>query len=299
MRRKLSSHGPSSMTVSLPSSWVKQNNLKKGEELDVTEDENNIIIKPVTTSHNINTTETSFIGLDKDTGEDLILALHKKGYDEIKIIIDNLDKIKEIHAFLNHMQLGFEIIKQESDSITIRNISNPEVEQFDNLFRRVFRITIEYSNKIEVIIQNKKEMTHSCILHEISINRISNYCKRIIIKEKRKNACFYYAIIEELNNITRSLTLLLSEIMYMEEDIPKNIVMKYSEVTNMLIQVYELYYKFSIKEYSIIKRNLETAKRSIAKLKTKDISEANCWDNIEIIREGIQNLLESTLAIQF
>jgi len=287
------------MTVSLPSSWVKQNNLKKGEELDVTEDENNIIIKPVTTSHNINTTETSFIGLDKDTGEDLILALHKKGYDEIKIIIDNLDKIKEIHAFLNHMQLGFEIIKQESDSITIRNISNPEVEQFDNLFRRVFRITIEYSNKIEVIIQNKKEMTHSCILHEISINRISNYCKRIIIKEKRKNACFYYAIIEELNNITRSLTLLLSEIMYMEEDIPKNIVMKYSEVTNMLIQVYELYYKFSIKEYSIIKRNLETAKRSIAKLKTKDISEANCWDNIEIIREGIQNLLESTLAIQF
>lgn len=299
MRRKLSSHGPSSMTVSLPSSWIKQNNLKKGEELEVIEEENNIIIKLVITTNNTKIIEASFIGLDKDTSEDLILVLHKKGYDEIKMLIDNPDKIKEIHAFLNQMQLGFEIIKQESDSITIRNISNPEIEQFDNLFRRVFRITIEYANKIEIIIQNKEEMTHSCILHEVSINRISNYCKRIIIKEKQKNACFFYVIIEELNNITRSLTLLLNEIMNMKGDIPKNVAIKYSEVTSILIQVYELYYKFSIKEYINIKKNLEIAKRSIAKLRTKEILENNYWDNIELIREEIENLLESTLAIQF
>jgi len=299
MRRKLASHGPSSMTVSLPPSWIKQNNLKKGEELEVIEEDNNILIKPVTTTQEIKITEISFIGIDKEIGEDLILALHKKGYDEIKIRIDDLDNIKEIHAFLNQMQLGFEIIKQESDSITIRNISNPEIEQFDNLFRRVFRITIEYSNKIEVIIQNKEEMTHSCILHEVSINRISNYCKRIIIKEKRKNACFFYAIIEELNNITRNLTLLLNNIMTIEEDIPKVIVTKYSEVTSILIQVYELYYKFSIKEYAKIKNTLETTKRSIARLRTKNISESSCLDNIELIREDIENLLESTLATQF
>jgi len=299
MRRKLASHGPSSMTVSLPPSWIKQNNLKKGEELEVIEEENNILIKPVTSAQDIKVTEVSFVDTDKETSEDIIMTLHKKGYDEIKILIDNLDKIKEIHAFLNHMQLGFEIIKQEAKSITIRNISNPEIEQFDNLFRRVFRITIEYSNKIEIIMQNKEEMTHSCILHEVSINRISNYCKRIIIKEKRQNASFFYAIIEELNNITRSLTLLLSEIMDTKTAIPKNVVAKYSEITNMLIQVYELYYKFSIKEYSIVKKNLETAKRSITKLRSRDFLETNYWDNIELIREEIQNLFESTLAVQY
>jgi phosphate uptake regulator len=298
MRRKITPHGLSSMTISLPSVWVKQNNLKKGEEVDVTEEENNIIIKPVTTTHDTKITETSFIGLDKDTGEDLILALHKKGYDEIKIIIDNPEKIKEIHAFLNHMQLGFEIIKQESNSITIRNISNPEIEQFDNLFRRVFRITIEYANKIETILQNKDELTHSCILHEVSVNRISNYCKRIIIKEKRKNACFFYSIIEELNNITASLTILLNDSMN-TSIISKNIITKYSEVTNILIKTYELYYNFSIKEYSNIKHNLETAKKTIEKLKSKDYNNNNYWDNIELIREGIEKVLESTLAAQF
>jgi phosphate uptake regulator len=299
MRRKLTPHGPSSMTVSLPPSWIKHNHLKKGEELEVIEEENNILIKPVTTTQDIKITEVSFVGIDKATSEDMILALHKKGYDEIKIIIDNLDMIKEIHAFLNHMQLGFEIIKQESDSVTIRNISNPEIEQFDNLFRRVFRITIEYSNKIEIIMQNKEEMTHSCILHEVSINRISNYCNRIIIKEKRKNACFFYAIIEELNNLTRNLTILLNEVMNVKNDIPKNVVSKYSEITSILIQVYELYYKFSIKEYSDIKKRLETTKKSIAKLRSKDIEETVYWDNMELIREEIQNLLDSTLAVQF
>jgi phosphate uptake regulator len=299
MRRKIIPHGPSSMTISLPASWIKQNNLKKGEELDLTEEENNIIIKLVTATLGTKTIEVSFVDLDKNIVEKLILALHKKGYDEIKIQIDRPDQIKEIHAFLNHMQLGFEIIKQESNSITIRNISNPEIEQFDNLFRRVFRITIEYSNKIEIISKNRDEMTHSCILHEVSVNRISNYCKRIIIKEKREDACFFYAIIEELNNITRSLTLLLDDIMNMEENMPKNMALKYSEITNILIQSYELYYKFSMKEYANIKNNLDTTKKSIAKLRMKDTTENNCWDSIELIREGIENLLESTLAIQF
>jgi len=81
--------------------------------------------------------------------------------------------------------------------------------------------------------------------------------------------------------------------------IPKNVITKYSEVTNMLIQVYELYYKFSIKEYSTVKKNLETAKRSITKLRSRDFLETNYWDNIELIREEIQNLLESTLAVQY
>ena len=111
-------------------------------------------------------------------------------------------------------------------------------------------------------MQNREEMTHSCTLHEISINRISNYCKRIIIKEKRQNASFFYAIIEELNNITRNLTLLLNETMNTKTDLPKNVITKYSEITTMLIQVYELYYKFSINEYSKIKKNLETIKRT-------------------------------------
>jgi phosphate uptake regulator len=287
------------MTISLPSIWIKQNNLKKGEEVEVTEEENNLLIKAVSTLNDIKIIEVSFLGFDKSVCEDMLLAIHKKGYDEVKIIIDQSNQIKEINNFLNHMQLGFEIIKQESNSITIRNISNPEIEQFDNLFRRVFRITIEYANKIEVIIQNKEEMTHSCILHETSINRISNYCKRIIIKEKRKNACFYYAIIEELNNITRNLTLLLNEIMNANTPLPKKTIEAYSDITSILIRTYELYYTFSIKEYEIIKKDLETIKKSISKLKTKSDLETKYLDNIELIREEIKNLLESTLATQF
>ena len=299
MKRKIIKQGHNTLTITLPTTWTKKFGINSGDYADIIEQGRILRIETDNNKEQLNQVTIDISGLSIPMIWRTVSSAYRAGYDEIKIIIDNLDMIKEIHAFLNHMQLGFEIIKQESDSVTIRNISNPEIEQFDNLFRRVFRITIEYSNKIEIIMQNKEEMTHSCILHEVSINRISNYCNRIIIKEKRKNACFFYAIIEELNNLTRNLTILLNEVMNVKNDIPKNVVSKYSEITSILIQVYELYYKFSIKEYSDIKKRLETTKKSIAKLRSKDIEETVYWDNMELIREEIQNLLDSTLAVQF
>jgi len=298
MRRKIVSHGPSSMTVSLPSTWVKNNNLQKGEEVEILEEDNHLSIRPVCITNDHKTIEVSFIDLDKDTQKDLILTLHKKGYDEIKIKFNNQELIKELHEFLNLMQLGFEIIKQETNSITIRNISNPAAEQLDNLFRRVFRITIEYSAKIEAVINNKEEITQSVLLHETSISRIANYCKRIIIKEKRQNACFLYAIIEELTTITSNLTILLSEIQEINT-LPKTFVTKYAEMNNLLIQVYNLYYKFTLKEYSFIKKVSENLIKQVLKMQTQDITGFGGWDILESIHGEIQNLFESTLAVQF
>ena len=39
MRRKLIQHGLSSLTISLPRKWVKENNLKKGDEIEVEDSE--------------------------------------------------------------------------------------------------------------------------------------------------------------------------------------------------------------------------------------------------------------------
>jgi len=286
------------MTVSLPATWVKYNNLQKGEEVEILEEDNNLSIKPVCINNDHKMIEVSFVDLDKDTQKDLILTLHKKGYDEIKIKLDNQELIKELHEFLNVMQLGFEIIKQESNSISIRNISNPTAEQLDSLFRRVFRITIEYSSKIDAVIKNKEEITQSVLLHETSINRIANYCKRIIIKEKRQNACFLYAIIEELTTITNNLTILVNEIQEINM-LPKTFITKYSEMNNLLIQVYNLYYKFSLKEYSNTKKVSENLRKQVVKMQSQDITGFGGWDILESILDEIRNLIESTLAVQF
>ncbi len=292
------SHGPSSMTISLPSTWVKHNNLQKGEEVELLEEDNYLSIKPINNNNTHKSIEVSFLNLDRDTQKDLILLLHKKGYDEIKILFDDPKLVKELHEFLNVMQLGFEIITQENHSISIRNISNPNEDQLSNLFRRVFRITIEYSNKIESIINNTEEITRSCLIHETSVNRIANYCKRIIIKEKNQNACFLYAIIEELTTLASNLTILLNEIQEVNE-LSKTFIVKYAEINELLMQVYTLYYKFSLEEYGSIKKKSENLKKQIIKMQIQDITGFCGWDILESIHNEIRALLESTLAVQF
>jgi len=286
------------MTISLPSSWVKRHNLRKGEEIDVLEEDNCLMVKPVCRNNGLKTTEISFAGLDRDTRRDLVLATHKKGYDEIKINFDNQAVVKELHEYLNSMQLGFEVIKQEQNSVLLRNISNPEPEQFEDLFRRAFRIAIEYSKKIEGVMNQDEDITHSCLLHETSINRISNYCKRIIIREKQQNACFLYAMMESLAGATHNLTAILDEIKKADQAVPNAFAARYSQLTELLVRVYELYYKFSIKDYNLVRADLERLKRQLELMKPSEIPCASCQEQLKSIHGQISGLLASTLAIR-
>jgi len=296
MRRKIIPHGPSSMTISLPASWVKQHNLKKGEELEVLEEDNDLTIKAVCARSETKKIEISFVDLDIDTEQDLLITLHKKGYDEIIIHFDKPNTIKEIHSFLSNTQLGFEIIKQDQNFVTIRNISNPESEQLDALFRRIFRIMIEYAKKIEHVIKEKEDATNSCLLHETSICRISNYCKRIIIKEKRQNSSFLYLITNNITNIAHTLSSLLTEFDTKKIKPTEQFKTKFSETNEVLVQIYELNYKFSLKDYSLLKKRLELLKKQILK-NSKETKEP--WNYLIEINRDASKLLEEILSLQF
>lgn len=133
MRRKIIQHGPSSLTISLPSTWAKEKNLSKGDEIDVFEEEGDLIIK-ASGEESGKMAEISFSGVGKKAREKMLLALHNKGYDEILIFFDKEKTVKETYAYLNDMHLGFEIIKQDKGSFVIRNVSTPDSSQFDGTF---------------------------------------------------------------------------------------------------------------------------------------------------------------------
>ena len=63
------------------------------------------------------------------------------------------------------------------------------------------------------------------------------------------------------------------------------------------ISVVILCYKEGKRLSSFVNRTVNLLERSFTSWEI--VLVANYWDNIELIREGITNLLESTLAIQF
>lgn len=266
MRRKIVMNGPSSLTISLPSKWIKKNNLKKGDEVEIKENNVSLNILPINYEPKLKKKEISFVNLKKETRSDILLSLHKKGYDEIKVFFDKPCTVKEIHQFINNIGLGFEIVKQAENNLVLKNVSNPEYDQYQNLFRRIFRIALEYSDRILMLLkQSKKTVTESALMHEKSINRISNYLRRIINKGKIEFSHQDYYIIESICIIANNLNKIMQETRE-EMEIDDDAIQIYKSINNIFNDVYNLNYKFSIEKYEEIKNNVEEIKESLREI---------------------------------
>ena len=136
MGRKLIQHGLSSLTLSLPRKWVQKNNLKKGEEVEVKESGSNLVISaqkhPTHKRISIDVTDS------RHMIRRIIGATFKSGYDEVDIKFSSFEELKAVQDLIREQFSGFEIINQAKDSIIVKNVSQTNFEEFDNVLRRLF-----------------------------------------------------------------------------------------------------------------------------------------------------------------
>ncbi|GAJ10549.1 unnamed protein product, partial [marine sediment metagenome] len=98
------------MVVSLPAPWVKKYGLKKGEEIDLEERGRTLSIG---TNKNLSIKKTILdVRSIKISGRRIMAALYKRGYDEIDILYDKLEELKEVKKALSLEAMNFEIVKQ-------------------------------------------------------------------------------------------------------------------------------------------------------------------------------------------
>lgn len=298
MRRKILLHGPSSLTTSLPSSWVKKNNIKKGDEVEVIEGDIGLIINPANKNYGIKKAEIKFTGMDNDTQKDVLLALHNKGYDEARLVYDDTGASKRIQLLLNELNIGFEIVNQGSDSVVIESVLIPESEQLDKLFRRGFRIAIEYSKKIHAIMMKKEDITDSCLSHRTSIARIAALSKRIIVRENKADSHFIFLIVTDFEAIAHNLSLILDEIKETGKTFSEKFIYAFEETALMLAKSHDLYYNFDFNEYSSIRNASRQLGLKIKECKGTNDAGLSCWEYLEAIRNRIDNLSCTTLAVK-
>ena len=112
IKRKVVLHGDSTLTISLPARWAKKFNIKKGDELNVEENEREIRI---TNDKEITLDKKQFsVGNLRRLGISYITSLYRSGYDEIHLDYNNNDYIETIHDVLSNEITGFEIVKHSS-----------------------------------------------------------------------------------------------------------------------------------------------------------------------------------------
>jgi phosphate uptake regulator len=203
MKRKLIQHGKSSLTVSLPSKWVKERGLRKGHEVDVDVRKTELIISSGKAYQRKN------VELDI-SGSSIMLrrivaSAFKAGYDEITINFSSHDELKRIQQMIREQFSGFEIISQTKNALVVKNVSLPSFDDFSNLLRRFFFVLNQMgADFCDAIDKNDFEWLKNTALMKIEIDRYADFCRRSInlgYESSYKHTAPLYTVIEQMEKV--------------------------------------------------------------------------------------------------
>jgi phosphate uptake regulator len=194
MNRKVVQQGPSTLMVSLPTKWVKEQNIQKGDDIDVSEEHGRLVL---TINKKQQIVKKDFF--EQDLGilnKYFVNYAYHKGYDEVLFrfesdIADELEKrVKDL--------IGFEIVEKKKNSILIKSLMQINEQEFDTVLKKLFQVTLVIG---DLILENKFAEASAM---EKENNKYSDLCVRILFKNKYKypeNSFALFALLRELEQV--------------------------------------------------------------------------------------------------
>ncbi|HLC66203.1 MAG TPA: hypothetical protein VJK52_01040, partial [Candidatus Nanoarchaeia archaeon] len=118
--------------------------------------------------------------LSHEMVKSLIAVAHKSGYDEVKLQFDDPRVVQTVQDRIREMLMGYELITHTATSCTIRSIASDEAQEFNQVFRRAFLVTIEMAQRTVALVEGKSELRSELLSLEHSNNRLTNFCHRLL-----------------------------------------------------------------------------------------------------------------------
>ena len=241
----------------MPRKWAQRYNVRKGDELDLEEQGNKVII---TSGKGI---EIQKAELDIDNLDPMVLrcitALYKKGVDEIKIVFSKPEAIASVQKAIGKEAVGFEITEQGKGFCIIKHVSG-ELEDFDSVLRRTFLLLNSMANEcFDSLKKGDLENLKNVAFLEEANNRFTTTCRRHLNKKGVAEGQVgpIYCIIEALENIADEYKYLCNALYEMRTKkikISPEILEFFKETNSMLQSAYEAYYSFDKTKISAIGR---------------------------------------------
>ncbi len=213
MKRRIIKQGHNTLTMTLPSDWVKNLHLKAGDEVDVYENSGSLLINGKQNGE-LKSVTLDITGLSVPMLWRFFQSVYREGYDEIKLVYNPMKKSyegaynyyasqfeykrmgekPEDKPALNMIQelvdrfIGIAIIDHGENYCTVREMGEVSAKEFDNSLRRIFLLIIELFDKVIDLIKNNKvgDIAICKIIHtmDINVDRFIDYCCRINNKIK-------------------------------------------------------------------------------------------------------------------
>jgi phosphate uptake regulator len=211
MKRKVNLVGSGTLTISLPSDWTKRNHIEKGDEIEITENLNELIINPTKKEG-----KKEIIVDARDIKEEffskrLVIIPYTKGYEKIKILYNQPWFFKKIEENIYRFP-GFEILDQGEGFCVLESISNLDEGELEKVYNRLYNLILNinqmYSNSIK---NNDPNLFLNIVQAEKVANSLDLFCRRLLntgkIKEQDKLISLYMIIrcLEGVSDIYRDI----------------------------------------------------------------------------------------------
>jgi len=245
MKRKLIGLGNGSLVVSLPSKYVQKNELKKGNEVELSEVEGGLVLS---VHSNVEPKKKVIdIGNLSNISGRYISSLYRMGYDEFEVKFSKPDMAVELMRKMSENTIGLAVINQKEGSITIKDLSGKKNEELGNITRRIWLLILELGDDLLNIVKSSKfDELPVYWTREKTINQFMNYSIRLLNFSKEGNFSYYYFIrrIEGIADNYKELAECILESKSKTDDLIDFL----GQVNNLLRKLYTEYYDYKDEE---------------------------------------------------
>jgi len=275
MKRRVIKQGRNTLTITLPSKWAQDFNIKAGDELDLVERGNTLFVGVERKSEELKT-EIDISGMEIPMLWRHFMGFYREGYDEIKVKF-NPDELYDspFKFFVSHAMdrkyvkegkmrrpieaiqkmmgrfIGFEIIEQHKDHCVIKDMGEISSKEFEASLRRVFLLIQQMAEDVNEAMKTKDhkmlEQTHDI---DINVDKFHDYCIRVLNKtgfKDVKKSHIMFAILyllEMLGDEYKDISFHIFTDVKTEKVDP--CILKLGELVKaMFDNIYSLYYTYS------------------------------------------------------
>jgi phosphate uptake regulator len=245
MKRKIVKQGAATMTISLPATWIKKFNLKERDELNIEEVGNKIEIstEKAKGESKIEINSKELGGITKNE----LGHLYFLGYDEVIINFKDKEILNQIKARLPDL-IGYEMIDQTENKMTIKSISSGLEAEFDNILRKVFLLLKEMANNTYDALK-KRQFDRLKQIREMEVlnNRFTAFLNRIISKkgyQRQERSLQAYDMMQNLERVADEYKYICDDLADRKKPVDKEVLELLNKINNYYNIIYEIFYKF-------------------------------------------------------
>ena len=313
MKRKVIQIANSTQLVSLPRKWSQKYGIKKGDELDVDEQGNKLIVG-TEKGVDFQKIEIDVTGLDRTSILYYIQSLYRVGYNEFVVRFnepytihlrtnEKKSVISVIHDVVNRLT-GIEIVQQKDNFCIIKDISEISSKEFDTALRRIFLLLLDVNKDLLEGVKNDNQSLIDTIDEKHnSVMKFVSYCLRIINKKgygEPQKAIIIYHIIANLDKIVDVIKYSARYLLDNKVILKKESKMFLDLIHSGINDYYDFFYKFDVKKMRTMYENrdrvIKLIDKNIKKLPPQDIVYI-C--NLSSMLELIVDITDSRISLEY